>query len=236
VCFGDEERKAFSEAILEDFEVAQDKFAYIDVKKAKVGDPEDQRMILENVRDMPGGCTRCNTVVMDQLRLWIQDIVYEMALEGVGMDLKSGNFVARKEDISVEDLNTAHEVASLFYTHGKYDEAKAVYVEVIAGRTARLGADHVETLRAKMNLALLLQVQGDYTEAKALYAGREACIIAQNDSTRKACIHQTTTRKRFKRTSQPAQSSYTSAPYRWSSCARIQSRISASSRWAHAKQ
>ena len=47
--FGDEERKAFREAILDDFKVVQEKFAYIDVKKAKVGDPEDERMILENV-------------------------------------------------------------------------------------------------------------------------------------------------------------------------------------------
>ena len=37
VSFGDEERKAFREAILDDFKVVQEKFAYIDVKKAKAG-------------------------------------------------------------------------------------------------------------------------------------------------------------------------------------------------------
>jgi hypothetical protein len=116
VFFGDEERKAFREAILKSYKVVREKFAHIDVKTAKAGDPEDEWMILQNVRDMPGGYARCNTVVMDQMRLWIHDVVYEMALERVGMDVKSGDLVARKEDISVDDLGEAHEVAKLFFT------------------------------------------------------------------------------------------------------------------------
>ena len=52
---------------------------------------------------------------------------------------------------------------------GQTDEAKAMYLEVIAGFTAKLGADHVDTIRAKMNLAILLDDQGQTDEAQAMY-------------------------------------------------------------------
>eukprot|EP01052_Picozoa_sp_SAG31_P028359 SAG31_NODE_2729_length_5177_cov_2.657542_9_plen_40_part_01 len=36
-----------------------------------------------------------------------------------------------------------------------------MYVEVIDVRTTKLGADHVDTVTAKMNLAILLDEQGE---------------------------------------------------------------------------
>eukprot|EP01050_Picozoa_sp_SAG11_P063724 SAG11_NODE_43565_length_164_cov_37.538462_1_plen_54_part_11 len=44
-----------------------------------------------------------------------------------------------------------------------------MYLEVIDGYTAKLGADHVSTVTAKMNLATLLDEQGQTQEAKAMY-------------------------------------------------------------------
>eukprot|EP01051_Picozoa_sp_SAG22_P035395 SAG22_NODE_16590_length_320_cov_0.766816_1_plen_73_part_01 len=44
-----------------------------------------------------------------------------------------------------------------------------MYEEVIAGYTAKYGADHVETLQTKMNLGALYAEQKDYENAKPLF-------------------------------------------------------------------
>ena len=52
VSLGVKEKAAFIEAILEDFEVIQEKFAFIDVKTAEAGNPNDERMIKAAVQAM----------------------------------------------------------------------------------------------------------------------------------------------------------------------------------------
>eukprot|EP01051_Picozoa_sp_SAG22_P036447 SAG22_NODE_17660_length_300_cov_2.288557_1_plen_95_part_10 len=65
-------------------------------------------------------------------------------------------------EVTGKDLDTAWSVAVLLHKQGHTAEAKRMYEEVIVGRTAMpgIGADHVDTLRAKGNLAILLNDQG----------------------------------------------------------------------------
>eukprot|EP01047_Picozoa_sp_COSAG01_P120076 COSAG01_NODE_48794_length_378_cov_0.494624_1_plen_87_part_00 len=44
-----------------------------------------------------------------------------------------------------------------------------MYLEVIDGYTAKLGADHVDTVTAKMNLAELYRTQGEFEIAKPMF-------------------------------------------------------------------
>lgn len=166
------QRANFIQAILRDFEVVQEKFASIDVKTAKAGNPDDERMIKASVQAMPGGFGHCNMVVFDQIRRWIRSVLDDLAVESIGMDLRSGNFTRSKSDdeVTEEDLRTAGQVAILLDESGQTAEAKAMYEEVIAGYTAKLGADHVDTILAKMNLGLLYETSlKDYEAAKPLY-------------------------------------------------------------------
>ena len=137
------QRANFIQAILRDFAVVQEKFASIDVKTAKAGNPDDERMIKASVQAMPGGFGHCNMVVFDQIRRWIRSVLDDLAVESIGMDLRSGNFTRSKSDdeVTEEDLDTAGQVAILLMESGQTAEAKAMYEEVIAGFTAKLGAD-----------------------------------------------------------------------------------------------
>jgi hypothetical protein len=75
----------------------------------------------------------------------------------------------------VQTLTSKMNLANLLKNEGTAEavaEAKALYREVVAGRTAHYGAQHVETLTSKMNLAILLETEGTaeaVAEAKALY-------------------------------------------------------------------
>ena len=52
---------------------------------------------------------------------------------------------------------------------GENGEARRLYERVIAGYTAQLGADHLDTLDAQLELAILLRVIGENGEARRLY-------------------------------------------------------------------
>ena len=78
-------------------------------------------------------------------------------------------------------------LAILLYDLGQHTEARDLYEQVIAGYTSQLGADHTDTLRAKMNLANLLADLGQRTEARDLYeqviAGRTSQLGADHTRT-----------------------------------------------------
>ena len=105
-----------------------------------------------------------------QIRIWIDGIKYDLAHETIGMDLRSGDWTRTKSDdeLTEEDLANARSTAILFSDQGQTDEAQAMYLEVIAVRTAKLGAEHVDTISAKGKLATLLDEQGQTDEAKAM--------------------------------------------------------------------
>jgi tetratricopeptide (TPR) repeat protein len=52
---------------------------------------------------------------------------------------------------------------------GGFAEARALYTDVLATRTALLGAAHLDTLRAEFNMASLCEVEGGKEEAKHKY-------------------------------------------------------------------
>src|SRR5262249_53396004 len=65
--------------------------------------------------------------------------------------------------------------------HGqeKLDQAEALCKAVLAARTAKLGADHPQTLYIRHHLALLYQGQGKYALAEALYQELLAILTAK---------------------------------------------------------
>ena len=84
-------------------------------------------------------------------------------------------------------LGTKDQVASLFYELKMFDEAEPLFREVVSGRTAQYGAQHLKTLSNKMSLAGLLLDEGTaeaVAEAKVLLrevvAGRTAQHGAQH--------------------------------------------------------
>eukprot|EP01051_Picozoa_sp_SAG22_P005707 SAG22_NODE_348_length_11873_cov_4.151435_6_plen_97_part_00 len=57
-----------------------------------------------------------------------------------------------------------------------------MYEEVITGRTAKYGADHVDTLTAKLNLGNLLKDQGQTAEAKRLRRRHQGRVHSFDDT------------------------------------------------------
>ena len=134
VCLGPEEQRAFEEAILDDFDVVFKVFAGIDVKNSKAGKKEDQKMIMDAVRATVG-FSALNALAFEHMRGWIFEVARNLATcEGV------------------ENLWKKGQVANMLDSFGLRDEAKALYLEVIAGRTEHYGPTHTETLKAKENL------------------------------------------------------------------------------------
>jgi tetratricopeptide (TPR) repeat protein len=76
------------------------------------------------------------------------------------------------------NLELTNRVAMLLQAQGKMDEAESLYRHALAGREAKLGTDHPDTLMAVEGLATLLNDQNRLDEAESLYrralGGREA--------------------------------------------------------------
>jgi len=60
-------------------------------------------------------------------------------------------------------------LAGLYESQGKYDEAEPLYVECLRMRREVLGDNHPDTLSSMNNLAVLYKSQGKYDEAEPLY-------------------------------------------------------------------
>jgi hypothetical protein len=52
---------------------------------------------------------------------------------------------------------------------GRYEEAEALFREVLEARTAKLGGDHPDTLTTRYHMALLYQAMGRYGLAEPLF-------------------------------------------------------------------
>ncbi len=59
--------------------------------------------------------------------------------------------------MNLANLGVRPSLEGLLQNLGERDEARRLYTEVIDGYTAQLGAEHTDTLGAKMGLATLLQ-------------------------------------------------------------------------------
>jgi tetratricopeptide (TPR) repeat protein len=164
VCFVPAERLAFEAALEEGINVAD----------AMAGNPDDLRMILDEVQRMEGGVSRLNAVVIGEMRAAVLGIVRDM----VG---------TRRAAASLGSLNA---VANLLANLGERDEARRLYNEVTERCIVQLGAQHTDTLSAKMNLAVLLKDVGECSEARRLYMevikGYTEQLGAQNTHTLRA--------------------------------------------------
>ena len=67
-------------------------------------------------------------------------------------------------------------LAALYYSQGRYEEAEPLYLEALDLRKQLLGDNHPDVAQSLNNLAYLYQSQGRYTEAEPLYL--EAINIA----------------------------------------------------------
>ena len=142
VCFVPAERQKFEAALEEDSSVFLGAVARINVAEAQAGNPDDLRMILDEVERMEGGCSRLNAVAIGEMRAAVLGIVRDM----VTTQRAAGS------------LGSLMAVANLLADLGERDEARRLYTEVIEGYTAQLGAQHTDTLTAERNLASLLAV------------------------------------------------------------------------------
>lgn len=62
-----------------------------------------------------------------------------------------------------------NELASLYYSQGRYAEAEPLYLQALSIREQTLGHDHPDGATSLNNLALLYKSQGRYAEAEPLY-------------------------------------------------------------------
>src|SRR5207248_1182109 len=74
--------------------------------------------------------------------------------------------------------NTKHNLALRYQTQGKIAQAEPLYREVLKVRTARLGANHPDTLAIKNNLAAICQSLGHPDQAEPLLEELLASCIA----------------------------------------------------------
>ncbi|KAK6495581.1 hypothetical protein TWF481_002629 [Arthrobotrys musiformis] len=68
-----------------------------------------------------------------------------------------------------ETLATVNDIASVFGSQGKYDEAMQWYEQALAGSEKALGKDHLDTLATVHGIASVFLGQGKYDEAMMWY-------------------------------------------------------------------
>ena len=110
------------DAILERTDIVFDVFSKISVKDAEAGNPEDQANILGEV-ERTVGFTRLNATAFEQMRSWIFGVCRKIADEAEGVD----------------NLWKKAQIANLLDSFKLVAEAKAYYLEVIAGVTEHFG-------------------------------------------------------------------------------------------------
>lgn len=83
-------------------------------------------------------------------------------------------------------LNMVHNLAIVYSTQGKIDEAKDMYLQALAGKEKSWGAEHESTRRTVENLIILYKNQGKMKEAEEMYvrasAGKERTRIPSASS------------------------------------------------------
>ena len=82
--------------------------------------------------------------------------------------LKEAENFKQNDSRVVDSLNN---LAELYYTHGKYDQAEPLYKRALSIAEQVLSADDPKLARSLNNLGTLYQTQGKYVEAEPLYPG-----------------------------------------------------------------
>ena len=116
--------------------------ATIDICKAGAFKQEDKEMILNAVRGTVG-LTRLNGVVLSLMRDWVVQVYSSEYQRRVGLSGAS----------HPDTLNSMNNLADIYGSQGKYDQAEPLYVECLDLRKAILGASHPDTLISMNNLA-----------------------------------------------------------------------------------
>jgi tetratricopeptide (TPR) repeat protein len=76
------------------------------------------------------------------------------------------NQSSQPSDFLAENLNN---LALLYFTQGKYEEAEPLYLRSLSIRESQLGENHPNVAESLNNLAELYRAQGKYAEAEPLY-------------------------------------------------------------------
>ena len=86
-----------------------------------------------------------------------------------------------------DTLLHVNDLAELYRTRGRYDEAELLHKRALEAYERVLGDDHPDTLRSVNNLALLFRNRGRYAEAEPLYIraleGRERVLGREHPAT-----------------------------------------------------
>jgi tetratricopeptide (TPR) repeat protein len=137
--------------------------ASVDVRNAEAGDKRDLEMIMGAVGAAQGGAERLTERAVEQLR---DRFVGE----------KARGWVGRLRSSATGSLDTAEavlvgsKVASLLGHHlGHWEESKALWKEVVAGKERLQGADGEGMLSARVMLAMAMKETGEVIEARSMY-------------------------------------------------------------------
>ena len=81
---------------------------------------------------------------------------------------KTISFLDRNQDARL--AYSLNQLATLYYSQGRYSEAEPLYLRSLQIKEQQLGADHPSTATSLNNLAGLYYSQGRYSEAEPLYS------------------------------------------------------------------
>ena len=138
---GTAQQKSYVEALQNNFDLVSAAVSNVNVRHAQCRDKIETERILAEFASLPGGLAKCNEVVCSLLRR-------ELGKQGKAA-------LQRMPETDRATSALMLHLAVLQKEQGETAAARATYVEVIAGYTKNLGADHSRTLLAKRNLAML---------------------------------------------------------------------------------
>jgi eukaryotic-like serine/threonine-protein kinase len=144
----------------------------------RVSDPSEARGNSLTAREILGrGSTQLETGLRDQpaVRARLEATIGRVYI-GLGLYADAQPLLERALEVQrrllgnddQETLNTANNLANLFWFAGNYARAEPLYDEVILRRKKILGENHPDTLRASFDLASLYALQKRWTDFERL--------------------------------------------------------------------
>jgi len=132
--------------------------AEVNAEKSECGKPEDRTKIFRAIESSVG-FVKINAMLFEQYHVWF-------------LEMGNQNLEKQKEvfgPFHPNTLTSMNNLAVLYESQGKYDDAEPLFMECLEKTKRALGPDHPDTLASMNNLARLYESQGKYDDAEPLY-------------------------------------------------------------------